>query len=265
MQSRCYRCWRTDSTWPIRLPNDWSIKAFVFQWPPPPPPLCICMRNNRTDHCLARIPSDRPRSICQTGFWVCGGLFHQHTHAHTHGCPFAMWGTIVMLADACDVTNNNLLQAKYFLRGLTVGQCFSSDCCICIFMYILFFPIPSVWVSVYFVNFVTVALWFLMVAHWGDDRKKISLWPFPLWFYVSFELKHRKCCRRVNWLPSVIAWRFSSDFSVHLKVFPRLWLQSGHKTFGLAQRGTERKCSSTPLKRKSFISILCNSLVASTF
>lgn len=87
MQSRCYRCWRTDSTWPIRLPNDWSIKAFVF----PPPPLHICMRNDRTDHCLARIPSDRRPSICQTGFWVCWGLFHQQAHSARSPCEAQLW------------------------------------------------------------------------------------------------------------------------------------------------------------------------------
>lgn len=165
MQSRCYRCWRTDSTWPIRLPNDWSIKAFVFQ---PLPLPRICMRNDRTDHCLARIPSDRPPSICQRGFWVCWGLFHQHTHS-------ARWprgGT-----DASDdgrqqpaAGENTSWEARLLLEPLSRRHFRKQR---------FYFSIPSVSVHLCLVDFLS-ALSVGCALKWWEKRN------FPVAFFFFF-------------------------------------------------------------------------------
>lgn len=83
MQNRCYRCWRTNTTWPIRLPRDWwfmwMYESLCF--------LCSDLHQKRQkgslfslDHLTSFSPS------VKRGVWMCWNM----------KSLFAIWHTAVV-------------------------------------------------------------------------------------------------------------------------------------------------------------------------
>lgn len=111
MQSRCYRCWRTDSTWPIRLPNDWSIKAFVL-------PAAAHLHEKWQSGWLFGSDHFGPGldPSVKTGFGSLLGLYYQNTRG-----LFTMWDTVVTLGDTCE-HRLTWLQTKCFSYRLIINK-----------------------------------------------------------------------------------------------------------------------------------------------